>query len=49
MPIDQRLLRKSMQKPSGVESRLPPARHRDNTANTPGFDARAALRCDYRN
>jgi transposase len=23
--------------------RLPPARHRDNTANTPGFDARAAL------
>jgi transposase len=24
-------------------SRMPPARHRDGTANTPGFDARAAL------
>ena len=28
---------------SSPVDRLPPARHRDNTANTPGFDARAAL------
>src|ERR1700730_3303519 len=38
--IDLRRLRDAAAKPTG---RLPPARHRDKTANAPTFDARAAL------